>query len=387
MTAAEAPAGAGGLLARAEAALPGGPAWIGLAPGRINVIGEHTDTIGGLALPTGVDRWAVVRLRPRVDGRVCIRALDLDERFGFEAGARPDPPSSWARTMAGAVVVCHEAFGLPPGGFDAVVTGDVPRGGGMSSSAALCVAWVNALAAWAGRALDTLEAATLAQRVEHEWSGVPCGLLDQISSQGSRAGRLLRVDFRGPSIRTVPASMEGFAWLVLDTGVRRALASSAYGQRVQEVGEALRRVQERRPGVHFRDLRPEDLARGDLLDRRLRHGVTENARVDAVVRLLAAGDLAGVGEALGDSHASLRDDLEVSCPQLDSLADAAASQAGCLGARMMGGGFGGCVLALVRDDDAPAVADRARAEHARRFADRTAAAVVRGVDGARGWCS
>jgi galactokinase len=385
VTAAELPAGAQVLLSRARDALPGAPAWVGLAPGRINVIGEHTDTIGGLALPTGVDRWAVVRLRPRVDGRVHIQALDLDEDFAFEADQRPDPPEGWARTMAGAVVVCHEAFGLPAGGFDAVVTGDVPRGGGMSSSAALCVAWVNVLAAWVGRSLGTFDVARLAQRVEHDWTGVPCGLLDQISSQGSQAGRLLRVDFRGPQLRAVPAPMPGHAWLVLDTGVRRALASSAYGQRVREVAAALQRVQARRPGVHFRDLRPGDFQRGDLLDRRLRHGMFENERVDAVLRLMGEGDLFSVGAVLGQSHVSLRDDLEVSCPELDSLVDAATSQTGCLGARMMGGGFGGCVLALVEDAAASAVAAGAREDHAQRFADTTSAAVVRGVDGARGW--
>lgn len=385
MTAPEVLPGAQALLDRAAAALPGTPTWVGLAPGRINVIGEHTDTIGGLALPTGIDRWVVVRLRPRVDGRVHIRALDLDETFGFDLDRRPDPSPGWARTMAGAVVVCHAAFGLPAGGFDAVVTGDVPRGGGMSSSAALCVAWVNVLAAWAGRALGTLEAARLAQRVEHDWSGVPCGLLDQISSQASRSGRLLRIDFGGPAVGAVPAATPGHAWLVLDTGVRRSLATSAYGQRVDEVHAALRRVQARRPGATFRDLRPGDFRRGDLLDRRLRHGMNENERVDAVLRLLAEGDLSTVGAVISQSHRSLRDDLEVSCPELDSLVDAARAQAGCLGARMMGGGFGGCVLALVREDVAGAVAEQARSVHARRFGDPISAAVVRGVDGARGW--
>ncbi|MEC7948903.1 MAG: galactokinase family protein, partial [Myxococcota bacterium] len=203
MTVPELEPGAQLLLDRAAAALPGRPAWIGLAPGRINIIGEHTDYIGGLSLPTGVNRWAVVRIRPRTDGRVWIRALDLDEEITVELAQVPVLPGGWARTMVGAVQVCREAFGLPSDGFDAVVTGDVPRGGGMSSSAALCVAWVNALAAWRGRTLDTLEAARLAQRVEHVWSGVPCGLLDQVASQGSVAGALLRVDFRESSVQTV----------------------------------------------------------------------------------------------------------------------------------------------------------------------------------------
>lgn len=380
MRAAERPAHAQGLLAHAERALPGGPAWVGLAPGRINIIGEHTDYIGGLALPTGVDRYAVVRVRPRADRRVRIRALDLGEEAGFDLDVRPDPPAGWARTMAGAVWVCHEAFGLP-GGFEAVVTGDVPRGGGMSSSAALCVAWVNALAAWAGRRLDDPAAARLAQKVEHDWSGVPCGLLDQMASQGSRAGRLLRVDFRTDGVQPVPADLPEHAWLVLDTGVRRALAGSAYAGRVAQVRAGLDRA-----GVgHWRDLTEGDLVHGDLLDARLRHGITENARVDGVVAALAAGDVGSVGRFLAESHASLRDDYAVSCAELDAFVDAAAATPGCLGARMMGGGFGGCALALVEADRADAVAEAALTTYRARFDHPASAAVVRGVDGARGW--
>jgi galactokinase len=377
---AELPENARALLDRAAAALPGEPAWIGLAPGRINIIGEHTDYIGGLSLPTGVDRYAVVRLRPREDRRVHIRALDLGEETGFGLDERPDPPAGWARTMAGAVWICHADFGLP-GGFDAVVTGDVPRGGGMSSSAALCVAWVNALAAWAGRSLDDPAAARLAQKVEHDWSGVPCGLLDQLASQASRAGRLLRVDFQTDAVTPVAADLPRHAWLVLDTGVRRALAGSAYAERVAQVRAGLERA-----GVaHWRDLTQAHLVHGDVLDARLRHGITENARVDAVVAALAAGDVEAVGRLMGESHASLRDDYAVSCAELDTFVDAAAATPGCLGARMMGGGFGGCALALVEADRAEAVADAALVTYRSRFDHPASAAVVRGVDGARGW--
>jgi len=376
------PDNARGLLARAEAALPGGPAWIGLAPGRINIIGEHTDYIEGLSLPTGVDRFAVVRLRPRADRTVHIRALDLDESHSFDLDADRSPPQGWRRTMVGAVSVAEDALGLP-GGFDAVVTGDVPRGGGMSSSAALCVAWVSALAAWSGHVLGDAEAARLAQRVEHEWSGVPCGLLDQLASQASRAGQLLRVDFRTDAVTPVPAVLPEHAWLVLDTGVRRELAASAYAERVQEVRDGLARTGR----AHWRDLTLGDLTRGDVVDRRLRHGVTENVRVDAVVSALGVGDVESVGRLLAESHRSLRDDYGVSCAELDAFVDAASVASGCLGARMMGGGFGGCALALVEAAAADAVAATALAAYRARFDHPAAAAVVRGVDGARGWCS
>ena len=370
------------LLDRARAALPGRAAATGVAPGRINVLGEHTDYIGGLALPTAVDRWCAVALQPREDATLRIQALDLDEEWSGPIGEVPAAPS-WVRTMAGAIRVFHDAHPLRAG-FEAAVTGDVPRGGGLSSSAALCLAWLNALQALHGTAFDDLRLARMGQQVEHQWTGVKCGLLDQVASQCSTGAGLLQVDFRSLDLQPVTGDLGDVAWLVLDTGVRRELAASAYAERVAQVADGLLRVQARRPVPDWRLLREDDLIHGDLLDQRLRHGVTENRRVAAGARAVEQGDAQALGALLDQSHRSLRDDYGVSCDELDCFVEHARAQAGCLGARMMGGGFGGCALALVEADAAHEIGRVALERYSARFPHRAEAFVVRPVRGATG---
>lgn len=366
------------LVERATAALGRAPDAVGVAPGRINVIGEHTDYIGGLALPAAVDRYCVVALAPRRDGQVRIDAADLGETYQWTLGERPTPTVGWARLMAGAVEVFREAVGLDSG-FDAAVVGDVPRGGGMSSSAALCVAWMVGLEALTGSTVAPTAAVRLAQRVEHEWVDVQCGLLDQTASRCAVPGHLLRVDFRSMDVQPVASGLDRCAWLVLDTGVHRELAGSAYADRVREVAAGLARAGR----GHWRELSEADLVEGDVLDARLRHGIRENARVEAMVSALAAGDAAAAGRLLRESHASLRDDYAVSCAELDAMVEAAVAEAGCFGARMMGGGFGGCALALVREDDADAVGEAVLTAYRRRFAWPARVFRVAMVGGAR----
>lgn len=337
-----------GLRAKLEGAL-GSPADVGAyAPGRINVIGEHTDYIGGLALPAAIDRGVCVGLVPATSG-MGFRSVDEGgEAVRDRAGPRRGDPD-WLKYVAGALAVFADAnpqVEVAP--FRAAFTGDVPRGAGLSSSAALCVAMIRALAAWTHHPLSDAEVVALAQRIEHRWLGVHCGALDQTASQCGRAGHLLRVDFLQDAVVPVAAPLETAVWLVLDTGVSRSLASSAYTDRVQAVTRGLAQVRASHPGVqHWRDL-SLDMLDGLAGERRLRlrHGITENARVDAMVRALADRDLTAAGALLDASHASLRDDYAVSCPELDALTEAARAAEGVHGARMVGAGFGGCVLAL-----------------------------------------
>ena len=381
MTAPELPTGAQRLVARARAGLSGPCGAVGLAPGRINVLGEHTDYIGGFSLPTAIDRWCAVALRPVEAGTLTLRALDLDETWTGRLGEVPEAPS-WARTMAGAVAEFSRRVPLTTG-LEAAVTGDVPRGGGLSSSAALCVAWMNALQALADSALSDLELARTAQAVEHTWTGVQCGLLDQTASQCSTGRGYLQVDFRDFALTEVTSALTGVAWLVLDTGVRRELAGSAYATRVAEVREGLHRA--RGAGAHWRDLTAADLHHGDRLDQRLGHGLAENARVHAGAAAIEAGDAVALGRLLDESHASLRDDYAVSCAELNTLVETARAQTGCLGARMMGGGFGGCAVALVRASQAEAIADAVLAAYRAAHPHSPAAFVVRPTAGACGW--
>ena len=284
------------------------------APGRINLIGEHTDYNGGLALPAAVGLRTRVRLE---------RAGELSATSSLGAGRwKPgEAVSGWLRFVEGARAVLE----APPASVS--VESHVPLGAGMSSSAALALALLHGFAALQGRALDDDAAIGLAREVEHRFLGVPCGALDQTASQCGRAGHALRIDFEAGTRRLVPATVPGWAWVVVHSGVRRALADGRYAERVRECAAG-------HPA-------------------RLAHVGAENVRVDLLIAALEARDPQRIGALLLASHRSLRDDYEVSCTELDQLVAAASAFPGCVGARLMGAGFGGCVLALVRGEQVP----------------------------------
>jgi galactokinase len=332
----------------------GSPSWVGWGPGRVNIIGEHTDYNHGLAMPAAIDRWVVVAASAREDRRLVVRSEDFGEELSAPLHATLPPSApSWQRFVVGCVAVLAQARGFDRG-VQAVVTGDVPLGAGLSSSAALELALLHPFAALIGETLDPWTAARLGQRVEHEHLGLASGLLDQLASGLSQSGRLMVVDFGDLSVRPVCNRLEGWAWLVVDSGVRRELAGSAYRERVAECAAGLAAARRADPGlVGFRGLTPRHLgalAEGGLRveARRLEHLVGENARVRAMQAALAAGDGEAAGALLLASHASLAQAYQVSCPELDRLVERCAGWSGCVGARMIGGGFGGCVLALVR---------------------------------------
>ncbi len=330
------------------------PGWVGWGPGRINLIGEHTDYNEGLAMPAAIDRWVVVAVGLRRDRKLLVRSEDYGGEWRSELGAElpPDAPS-WQRFARGCIVelaACHP----PPGGLQAVVAGDVPLGAGLSSSAAVEMAWLNALRAAWGAEIPDLDLARIGQRVEHRHLGLASGLLDQIASQLSRPERILEVDFASLELRWFSAELPGWCWVVVDSGVRRELAASTYRDRVQECSRGLAAAQRFDPDlVGFRGLQRwhlavlEELGCGGVA-RRLAHVLGENRRVLDMRAALVSGDAHTAGALLRASHASLRDDYQVSCAELDVLAELCDAWRGCAGARMVGGGFGGCVLALVR---------------------------------------
>jgi len=376
-----------GLLAKVEQALGRRALVVGYAPGRINVIGEHTDYIGGLALPAAIDRGVCVGL-VRAKGASTFQSVDEGGQAERDAtGPRVGDPN-WLRYVAGALAefcVARPDVAVPA--FHAAVAGDVPRGAGLSSSAALCVAMVRALSAWTRCSLSDAEVVAVARRVEHRWLGVHCGALDQTASQCGRAGHLLRVDFRTAAVTPVPAPLDALAWWVLDTGVRRSLAGSAYSERVATVEQGLAQVRRRHPEVrHWRDLSADQLSGLPVLAaRRLRHGITENERVDAMVDALSRRDAPRAGALLDASHASLRDDYGVSCPELDEMAAVARQMDGVYGARMVGAGFGGCVLALVDGTVEDGVPETILDRYARAVGRRGAVHRLAVADGAKSW--
>jgi galactokinase len=346
------------------------------APGRVNLIGEHTDYNGGLVLPAALALRTRVELRYRND----LRVRGLSRECGTAEAALDDPArDSWLDYARGTARALHEAGRLPAAGFDLYVESDVPRGAGLSSSAALEVAAALALAAAAGtpvRAGERLELARLCQRAEGGFVGVPCGLMDQFASLCGREGHALLLDCAGLGWKEVRVP-DPLAILVIDTGVARELRGGAYETRRRECEAALEgaRAGLGRPLVSLSQVRTDELDRLErALDplpfRRLRHVVTENARVAQFAAALGQGDLSEAGRALYASHESLRLDFEVSCPESDALVADSRGCDGVIGARMTGAGWGGCTLHLVEADRAEAcgqaLVERFRSRFGRR---------------------
>jgi len=336
------------------------PAGLAEAPGRVNLIGEHTDYNEGFVLPVAIDRTVAVAFAPREDGRVRAHSLDFDQENEFTlADIRRLESDSWANYLRGVALVLQQA-GHRLCGLDLVVQGEVPIGAGLSSSAALEVATLGAFAAATGLALDDRDKALLAQRAENEFVGVACGVMDQMAAVFGRADHALRIDCRSLETEAVPLNLEahGLRIVVANTGVRRALTASAYNQRRQECSRAVDLLfvllRGRRPrslrDITLRDLTINGRFLSEDLLRRARHVVSENARVLATVDALARGDLVEVGRLFHASHESLAHDYEVSSLELDLMVDLACSLEGVVGARMTGAGFGGCTVNLVRAD-------------------------------------
>jgi galactokinase len=314
------------------------------APGRVNLIGDHTDYQDGLCLPMGVDLEVTIEASLRADGRVVVRSDHYPDVVDLAADGSDDPrrvEPAWGRPIAAALAELHE-LGRTPAGFDASVTSTVPLGSGLSSSAAFSVATVLTAAHADGLSLPGRDAALLAQRVEQRANGVPCGVMDQMASACGRAGHALLLDCRSLAVEYVPLP-HNVAVVVAHSGVARVLAGSAYTERADAVASAAARL-----GVTaLRDATLDQVADDPLS----RHVVSENARVIEFAAALRAGDLTHAGSVMDESHASLRDDYRVSTPELDDLV-ARLRAAGAYGARLTGAGFGGCAIGLVPADRA-----------------------------------
>jgi galactokinase len=335
------------------------------APGRANLLGEHTDYNEGWVLPFALDRGVVVAARRRDDGVLDIRSQQADGPVTVPlATLRVGSVTGWAAYPAGVAWALREA-GYPVGGASLAIDSDLLQGAGLSSSAAIECATAVALVTLYQVSVPRPELARLARRAENEMVGVPSGIMDQSASLLCEAGHALLLDCRTGDSAPVPLdpAASGLALLLVDTGVRHALTDGRYALRRAECEQAARAL-----GVpSLRDV--DDPARAaeiadPALARRARHVISDDCRVIAAADLLNAGDLAGLGPLLHASHASLRDDFEISWPEANVAAEAAEA-AGGLGARMMGGGFGGSVIALVPADTG-GVREAITAEYARR---------------------
>jgi galactokinase len=344
------------------------------APGRVNLIGEHTDYNGGLVLPFAIDRCTLAVAARRADGRLRVHSTTLGASGVIEAGALAKR-GEWIDYVA-AVVSVFRAEGIDVPGLDVALASDLPRESGLSSSASLEVAIATLLGVAAGAALDGAARARIAHRAENEFVGVPCGRMDQLASALGRRDCALRIDCRDFSLRPVPLPGERLRVLIADSGVRRQLAGGDYGRRRAECEEGFSIARARgiapSDAATWRDVDPARLpdlerALAPALFRRARHLLTENARVDAVCAALERGDVAAVGAALRAGQRSLRDDFEVSVPALDALCEIGDAAPGCHGSRLTGAGFGGCTIHLVDPSRAEQVAESLRSGFASRF--------------------
>jgi len=341
------------------------------SPGRVNLIGEHTDYNGGFVLPGAIDKGILAAIRPNGKDEIRVFSIDYQAEVSFGMQEEDLPAAGWARYIFGVVREMIKR-GVQPGGFDAVFAGDIPLGAGLSSSAALESTFAFALNDLFQLGLDKLELARIGQATEHNYVGVKCGIMDQFASLFGKEGHLIRLDCRSLEYEYVPFDPKGFKVVLIDSMVKHELASSAYNRRRESCERVVAALQKNHPQVHYlRDATPEWLAEvkgvvssEDFL--RAEYVVGEIRRLLDACEALSRGDYGTVGEKMYATHHGMSKQYEVSCEELDFLNDLA-RDCGVTGSRVMGGGFGGCTINLVKEDLCEAFLDRSVLEFERKF--------------------
>ncbi len=323
------------------------------APGRVNLIGEHIDYSGGRVLPAAISLGISAAVRYRPDGKLRFRSREEGGEAAFDLSGARLPAEGWGKFPRGVAAALLES-GIEPPGCDVLFASDLPEGSGLSSSAALEVLTAYLLVYPArGESLDRVRLAQFCKRVENDFIGVQCGIMDQFAVAMGKCGHAILLDTAALEYEYVPAATGEWELVVMNTNKKRVLSDSKYNERRSECESAFTHLNRLRPsGEPLRSLVEAGAAEVDALEdrtlrKRARHAVTENRRVVASVGLLKGGDVAGFGKLLVESHRSLRDDYEVTGEHLDALVESALHSEGCIGARMTGAGFGGCAVALV----------------------------------------
>jgi galactokinase len=326
------------------------------APGRVNLIGEHTDYNDGFVMPFAIDRATVVAGSKRDDRLIEVVALDMNETASIDLNAEPEKQRrSWIDYVEGTARCVEEKFGKLTGA-NLLVTSDVPIGSGLSSSAAIEVSVGLALLSLSGIEIDREKLAFAGQKAEHEYAGTKSGIMDQFASALCKKGSAMLLDCRSLERQEIPFETNETTTIVCDTKVEHSLTSTEYNKRREECEEGVRRLQKHLPKIKaLRDVSLEQLDKykDDLTDtiyRRCRHVISENGRTLKAAEYFKNKDLTAAGKLMFESHASLRDDYQVSCKELDALVEIASGIEGIFGSRMTGGGFGGCTVTLVRKD-------------------------------------
>ena len=325
------------------------PSFVVRAPGRVNLIGEHTDYNDGFVLPIAVDRAVWIALGPTFTQKVILHSLELKRSAEFSLEKIKHENQEWVEYIKGIAWALQQA-GYLLKGWEGLITSDIPMGAGLSSSAALELAAARAFAAVSGYPWEAIKMAQIGQQAERDWVGVNCGIMDQMISALGQAGHGLLIDCRSLKTESVPLPPD-ITVVVLDTATRRGLVDSAYNERREQCKMAARFF-----GVPaLRDVSQTEFdAKAEALDpvvfRRARHVIKENIRTLQAAHTMSQKDAVKLGQLINASHISLRDDFEVSSPELDQMVDCAQQESACYGARLTGAGFGGCAIALVHAD-------------------------------------
>ena len=364
------------------------PRWIVAAPGRVNLIGEHTDYNDGFVLPTAIERYAVMAADKAADGKNIVQIRDVSGAepalIDLSGALKPGVPK-WSNYVRGVIAGCV-GRNMNPGGLDVLLNSTVPLGGGLSSSASLEVCAATLMEAVTGRTIVPVEKALLCQKAEHDFAGVPCGIMDQFISVMGRQNNLLLLDCRSHQTQLVPMNDPAVSLLVANTNVKHELANGEYAQRRAQCEAAAKAL-----GVSsLRDSTPEALenAKGkmdDVVFRRARHVVGEIERTIHATEGIRASNWPAVGQLMYASHFSLRDDYEVSCKELDvmvEIAEGIGIKRGVFGCRMTGGGFGGCTVALVQTEQVEAISAKLAAEYKSKTGIEATVFVTRPAAGA-----
>lgn len=358
------------------------------APGRVNLIGEHTDYNAGFVFPVAIDRDIMVASRHRNDGLVKIHSLDFGASVEFPlSDIKYDDEQKWSNYPRGVAHFLQKA-GHTLSGMDAVFTGNVPQAAGLSSSAAMEVATAVTLEKISGLNIDPEQIALLCQKAENKFVGVNCGIMDQFISRMGQKDHALLLDCRSLSFDLIPLHFDTMKIVVCNTGVKRGLVDSEYNKRRTECERGVKILEKFLPGIEaLRDVEIEDLIKysshlSETTEKRCRYVVRENIRVLESVDALIEGDLIRFGDLMNDSHIGLRDDYEVSCPELDVMVEIAWSMDGVVGSRMTGAGFGGCTVSLVVEDTLQEFIDKINDEYPKRTGLKPEIYVCTAEDGA-----
>jgi galactokinase len=363
------------------------PDLIVTAPGRVNLIGEHTDYNDGFVLPMAIDRKICIGSTPRDDHEVHLYSLNFNTEATFSLKSLTKE-NAWTDYVKGVIDEYHKT-GHQITGFNAVLYGNVPLASGLSSSAAIEVATAFLLAQFNGLNITGEAMAQLCQRAENRFVGMNCGIMDQFISRLGKHGHALYLDCRSLAYQLVPFDLTGYAVVMCNSNVKRQLVDSAYNERRSQCEEGVRILKDQLGDITaLRDVTSEDLEKHrDLLSpivhQRCKHVVTEDERTTRAVAVLQAGDIAQFGELLNASHESLQHDYEVSCAELDTLVEIARSVPGTVGSRMTGAGFGGCTVSLVKEDAIEAFKATVLKEYTKRTGITADIYVSKAEDGAR----